>query len=189
MKYKLKAGTLFLPLLMFLSLSGLFLVFSLSKRQEGVIVSIDKSSADSLSLSKHMGDPQSWTTYTDTTYNYQIKYPPVWKEDGSDKNKKDALTRLKASLSSKVQLTVLVRKAGNIPQSAKTIKLGDKNYFLIEDRDDVISAITRQNDLYYQIGLSQRNYFENPLEFKVTFFRILKSFSPVSKNNINEMEK
>lgn len=184
MKGNLKSGSVFLSLLLALSLSGLFLVKNVAVKsfadyQSDISQSVYNRfdiNSPGYKLSAFMGDPSSWQLYTSDRYLYKIKYPTVWKTDLNIQKTQEALNNFTASLDDKVKLSVNVVNTLHIPDSINKSKFGENSFYFYEDGTFRKSAAVQHNNLYYQIQLTQDNYFGTPQEFKAVFFQILKNF-------------
>ena len=184
MDQNLKSGSIFLPLLLALSLSGLFLVKNVAVKsfaayQGEVSRSVDSQfdpNSPRYSLSDFMGEVSTWQLYTSDRFFYKIKYPTSWKTDLNIQKTQETLNNFTASLDNKVKLTINVTKTLHIPASISKSKFGENSFYFYEDGALRKSAATQNNNLYYQIQLTQDNYFGSPQEFKAAFFQILKNF-------------
>lgn len=184
MNRNLKSGSIFLPLLLVLSLSGLFLIKNVAVKSfadyqsdisQSVYNKFDINSSG-YKLSDFMGDPSTWQFYASDRYFYKVKYPKSWKIDSNIKNSQENLDSFEAYLNNKVKLSVNVVKTLHIPKSINKSKFGENSFYFYEDADFRKSAAIQLNNLYYQIQLTQDNYFGIPQEFKAAFFQILKNF-------------
>lgn len=184
MQQHLKPGSVFLPLLLALSLSGLFLVKNVAVKsfaayQDEVSQSVDNGldlTSPRYTLSDFLGSVSSWQSYTSDKYYYQIKYPAVWHPDLNIQKTQETLNNFGASLDNKIKLSVNVVKTLHISEKVRKSKFGENSFYFYEDGALRKSAATNHNDLYYQIQLTQDNYFGTPQEFKAAFFQILKNF-------------
>lgn len=176
MPANLKSGKIPLKLLLLLSLSGFLLVKTISDYQSKVTNAL-AARYDNLSfpLSQHIGPPDTWQTYKSRLYNYEIRYPKVWKEPkGIDKLTK---SDFQVQLAGKVKLQVDILKTFKIPETAKKLHFGQNVFYQVENAHNKKSAVTASNFLNYQITLTAENYFESSQEFETTFFKVLKNFN------------
>ena len=182
---KLQRGSLFLPLLLILSLAGLVLVKTVAVKsftgyQSEVTGAIDDRYDAKLTrytLSEFIGPINTWDTYTDKNYGYSIKYPKVWVNTLQTENPKEsALAIFEAALGDKIKLQVNVKNSFDISKYTNKIKAGDKDFYLHENTRQQKAAVTQHKKLFYEIILNDKNYFADELEFKGAFFQILRNF-------------
>lgn len=186
---KFQKGSLFLPLLLLLSLSGLFLVKAVTIKsftgyQSEVTGAIDDrydSRLTKYTLSEFIGPINTWDTYTDKNYGYSIKYPKVWVNTLQTENPKGStLAIFEAALGEKIKLQVNVKKSFDISKYSNKIKVGSKDFYLHENTALKKAAVTQHKKLYYEIILNDKNYFTDQLEFQGAFSQILKNFEFVN---------
>lgn len=182
---KFKKGTLFLPLLLLLSLAGLILVKTVAVKsftsyQDEVTGAIDDRYDAKLTrytLSEFIGPINTWDTFTDKNYGYSIKYPKVWVNTLQTENpKQSALAIFEAALADKIKLQVFVKKSFDVSKYSNKITAGSKDFYLHENTRQQKTAVTQHKKLYYEIILSDNNYFTDEGEFKSAFIQILKNF-------------
>lgn len=184
MPLRLKSGSAFLPLLLALSFSGLFLVKNVAVKsfaayQDNVSQSFNNKfdlTSPTYTLSNFMGSVDTWQSYSNDKYYYQIKYPAVWTKNLNIEKNQESLNNFAASLDNKVKLSVAVMPALHIPDTINKSRFNKNSFYFYEDADFRKSAATVHNNLYYQLQLTQENYFGTPQEFKAAFFQILKNF-------------
>ena len=189
MKTCLKRGSVFLPLLLALSISGFILVKvialnSFNLYQSEVASAVDDRYDPKLTryaLSEFVGPINTWDTYTDKNYGYSIKYPKVWVNTLQTENpKQQPLAIFEASLANKIKLTVNVKKSFEIPKGANKIKMGANIFYLYEDSQHQKAAALEHKKLFFEIILYDNNYFANEPELRGAFYQILKNFEFVN---------
>lgn len=172
------SGNILIPLLIILLLSAG--VFSLSqyfaKAQTDVSAAIDSrfqgmhvSPANVMERSL-----EKWESYENKGYNYQIKFPKQWVSSNTDPIKGD-LSTYERFLGSKINLKVSIRNKFEIPQNTNLAKFGENRFYVDLNHDDIKSATTEHNKLFYTVTLTQNNYFSENIDFTGTFFHILQS--------------
>src|SRR3990167_9648078 len=185
MKTCLKRGSVFLPLLLALTISGFILIKvialnSFNLYQSEVASAVDDRYDPKLTryaLSEFVGPINTWDTYTDKNYGYSIKYPKVWVNTLQTENPKEsALAIFEAALGDKIKLQVNVKNSFDISKYTNKIKAGDKDFYLHENTRQQKAAVTQHKKLFYEIILNDKNYFADELEFKGAFFQILRNF-------------
>lgn len=176
MAQNFKSGAIPLKLLLLLSLSGFLLVKTISDYQSKVTNALAaRYDNQHFSLSQHIGAVNTWQTYKSRLYNYEIRYPKVWKEPkGIDKLTK---SDFQVQFAGKVKLQVDILKTFKITENTKTLQIGKNVFHQVENAHNKKSAVTASNFLNYQITLTAENYFESSQEFESTFLKVLKNFN------------
>lgn len=169
---KLLIGSVFLPLLLVLSVSGFVLVKSIVANQSDV-TSLENQK---YTLSAYMGSPSDWITYQNQNLGYTIKNPQDWKAQTNAKRSSNVIDSYEAFLGPKIKLTVTVNKFIQIPKSAKILQLGPNQFSLLEDNGRYKSVAIGKNQLYYLIELEQDDFFENSKQFRNAFNFFLFNF-------------
>lgn len=177
MPTQLKTGTIIIPLIIIMLLS--FGVLSLAKfiatSQADVATAIDSRYDNySVSLSSKLDPADKWANYTDTALKYKLYYPKQWVGNRSFENDPNYLQTYERFLSTKINLKLRVSKTFDIPKDAKHAKFGNNTFDFYTDDENTKSAVASVNNLYYDVKLSQDNYFATPLEFRGFFFQLLK---------------
>lgn len=184
MKTNLRDGAIFLPLLLVLSLSGFVLVKAVASKsiedyQAGVDVALsDRFNTESgrYSLANFIGEPATWTIYSNATYGYQFAHPTTWQEVKSPNYLNSGLPQYIVSFSDKATLRSKVVKNFDILGNAKKIKIKDIVFYIYEDTPNLKAAVVDRNKLYYIIELENQNFFSGETQFRGAFYQILKTF-------------
>lgn len=169
---KLLIGSVFLPLLLLLSISGFVLVKNIIANQSNVIILEEQK----YTLSAFMGSPNDWTTYQDKNLGYSIKHPQEWRGQANARKSTNTIASYEAFLGPKIKLTTTVNKFILIPKSAKLLQLGPNQFSLLEDNGRYKSVVIEKNQLYYLIELDQDDFFENSKQFRNAFNIFLLKF-------------
>jgi len=185
---KLHKGSLFLPLLLILSFSGLLLVKAVAVKsfegyQSGVTNNFDKRfelSSTKYALSNFIGESESWKVFVNSQYNYQMKYPRSWIITPNSQNETGFLNRVKITFANKIDLTVNVKKNSDFQKSWQKVTINDNEFYLHKTDKNVYTSEVEHNKLYYEITLSENSFFANERDFKNTFLSILKNFEFVN---------
>ncbi|OGE09715.1 hypothetical protein A3A60_00090 [Candidatus Curtissbacteria bacterium RIFCSPLOWO2_01_FULL_42_26] len=167
------AGKIFIYLLLILSISGLILVKTIIANPPQ---DPDIYQQKTYALSANLGDPNKWRIYQNQLFGYQIKHPDSWETQENKRRSFNVPSSYEAYLGSKIKLTVSVHKLYEIPKSALMIKSGDHEFYIIEDKGNIKSAVTQENSLYYMIELENNGFFESSSNFRGTFYTFLKNF-------------
>ncbi len=176
---KLLIGSVFLPLLLILSISGFILVKSIVANQSDIVPQEEQN----YTLSAYMGNPNDWTTYQNQNLGYTIKHPQAWKVQTNARRSLNTIDSYEASLGPKVKLTITVNKFILIPKSAKILQLGSNQFHLLEDKGNYKSAVLEKDQLYYQVELEQDGFFENSKQFRNAFNIFLLKFQLTGQQN------
>ena len=181
---KLHKGSLFLPLLLILSFSGLILVKAVAVKsfegyQSEVTNNFDKRfelESTKYVLSNFIGESKSWKVFENPEYNYQMKYPQSWTISPNSQNDSGFLNWVKITFTDKIDLTVNVKKNSDYQSSWQTVKINENEFYLHKTDKNVYTSEVKHNKLYYEITLSENSFFANEKDFKNTFITILKNF-------------
>ncbi len=168
-------GSVFIPLLLVLSLSGFILVKTVAKSQDSIALA-DYELAQSHSLSDHVDPPEKWVIYSNSAYKYEIRYPGQWEFTKKDQRSINRLSSFEANLGSKVKLTSSVDTFFEIPKVATSTNIGQYNFHIWQDSAQKMSAATQNDQFYYVIDVYQNGFFKNRTEFLNFFIQILKNF-------------
>lgn len=174
-----KNGNIVIPLLIFLFIAATILYLSkfFNQSQADVVTAIDShyEGFGTIALSAKMDPSQKWTTHTNQTYKYKVYFPKQWVGTQID-SKKEPPDVLEKFLSNKVKLKVTVTKNVEIPYYIKPTTFGNNSFYYYQDTNYSKTAVTKKNDLYYIVELTQDNYFSSPQEYRAVFFQILKNW-------------
>lgn len=168
-------GSVFIPLLLVLSISGLILIKTIVKNRESIALA-DYDLAQSHTLSNHVDPPEKWVIYTSSAYKYEIRYPPQWEFVKNDKTSINRLSSFEASLGPKIKLTTSVNTFYEIPKVAVSKNIGQYNFQIWQDSANNMSAVIQADQYYYLVDVYQSGFFKNRAEFLTFFIRILESF-------------
>ncbi len=183
MKLGFKSGTLFLPLLFVLSLSGLFLVKTITVKsfegyQEEVSANFDKKydlSSTKYALSNFIGTPDTWKEYGNKDFGYTFKYSQPWNIDPT-LNRDSERSQIQITFADKIKLLIVAKKDANIPSSANKLKINDVDFYMLDDTITDKVALAKHNKFYYEISFKQNNFFASNTDFRSTFYQILRNF-------------
>lgn len=173
------SGNIIIPLILILLMSmGAFAIVQyFAKAQTDVSASIDaKFQGLQVSPSTVMERSlEKWEKYENTTYHYRIKFPKQWVSSNTDPIKGD-LSTYERFLGSKINLKVSVRDKFEIQKDKNPALFSENRFYINFDQDDVKSATTEHDKLFYTITLTQNNYFSDNTDFTGTLFHILQNF-------------
>ncbi len=180
----LQKGSLYLPLLFLLSLSGLFLVKTVAVRsfegyQQEVTSNFDRHydiNSTQYALSSFIGSPETWKEFTNSDYGFRLKYPSSWTIAQNFQSDPGVLNSSQIIFANKVNLTVNVKKNSDIQNSWQKIKIIDNEFYLNQKEINTFVAQLKHKNLYYEIFLSHNNFFANGQDLRNTFILILKNF-------------
>ncbi len=169
-------GSILIPLIILLLISTSVLLLSkfLSTSQANVETAID--SRYQTSLSAKMDPPNNWVKAENKRYKFSIFYPKQWVGSLNPKPRGNELFILEKFLSNKIKLKVTVMSKYEIPQGTIAIKFNKNTFHLQTDESATKLAILQNGGFYYLLELTNNTYFAEELDFKSTFFQILKKF-------------
>ena len=168
------AGKIFIYLLLILSISGLILVKTIMANPPQ---DPDIYQQKTYALSSNLGDPNKGRIYQNQLFGYQIKHPDSWETQENKRRSFNVISSYEAYLGNKIKLTVSVSKLYEIPKSALKINSSDNEFYIIEDKGNIKSALIQENNLYYLIELENNGFFESSTKFRGIFYTFLKNFT------------
>lgn len=173
---KHQKGSIIIPLviILFVALSVLGLSKFLSSSQANVETAI--GSRYQTSLASKMDAPKDWVSVENKNYQYNLFYPKQWVGALTENNKNGVKHYVARHLSNKVSLKLSIYEDYNISQNIKPAKFDKNEFYLTRDEENILTAVAKNNDLFYEIELKEDTYFAESLNFKGTFFHILKKF-------------
>ncbi len=178
-------GSIVLPLLLVLAISGFILVKNVATRsfaesqakvEENIQDRYNPFSTRYLTPpSAHMDKVDSWNTYENKALFYKIKHPNVWPrvEKPIPPGSSDYF---EVALSDKVSYSVTVQSTFVIGENTPKIKSKSGDFYFYQDEQNAKSAVSKKNGYYYIIRLKEDRYFKDETEFKGTFYQLLKNF-------------
>lgn len=170
---------IFLVIILFMSSAVLLLAKSFSQSQASVETAI--SSRYQTALSAQMDPPEKWAEEENSRYKFKFHYPSQWVGGLNPKSTGDKLYTIEKFLSRKIKLKVVVFANLEIPQDAIAMNLESGKFYLLEDKPTTKTAAHKGANYHYKIELTQDGYFADELEFRGTFFQILKKFESPQK--------
>ncbi len=163
-----------LVILLFLATGVLTLSKFLATSQANVETAIE--SRYQTSLSSKMDHPDKWAKSEHKQYKFSFYYPKQWVGSLNPKPTGPELFTTEKFLSNKVKLKITVYSNYQIPQDTKSAKFNANTFNVLTDEPTKKSAITQNGKYFYLVELTQNVYFAEELNFKGTFFQILKRF-------------
>jgi len=178
---KPQKGSILIILIVLLALS--FGVLTVSKffasSQANVETAIE--SRYQITPSNFMDPVDKWISENNSNYKFELFYPKQWVASKSPKGVGKEQFIVEKSLSNKIKLRLSVFKDYEIPKNQKQAKFGQNSFYLLTDTGALKSSVLKTENQYYLVELSQQNYFPTEVEFKGTYFQILKKFKYTGK--------